>query len=987
MKYQNILQNIFSNTLHLAQICVKKSLIAGFAACLLASNSYANNWQASIYDESLPKHIVAVDKYRQSFLVFEKHSPLKLTHSFNCTTGQLSGDKQVMNDLRTPEGVYFVEYYVPGLDFREYGGLAYTLNYPNPVDRLRGKTGSGIWIHSKGYGIYPRDTRGCVAISLKDIQTIRGNLLGSAVILAEHLDEKKIPMPDNGTAKKLKLQMQEWSKAWSERSPRMFEFYNPEAYEKSSSENFETFRQTKQNVFNSVEYINIYNKDIYVLEGPGYWVTWSEQLYNASNMSVEGIRRLYWQADKNGNYRIVGMEWIPSKLGLWAALRNEKKASLSDATEMPVEPQLTVPEDVEDKVQFKEQLIAADSRTTKQAPSLNTEIKEEITKQLRAWENALVARDAKAFSELYSAKEFNRVANVPRSFARNKTLNDLNNRYSNALLFFSKAVQISKMADIIKTESSQLLIGGRYTDQGVRTLYWKKIDGKYLVIAESFQNSDQGLEEIALNQIGDAIKGFIENWSKAWEVANVDAYCNAYSQNAIQGSRRGLNSIRQHKITTWANAKPKSVQLSKLHLAIDKGCIRAEMMQNYADVSGYEDQGIKTLYLQFDGHKWQIIREDWRKSDATALSRKYKPFLVADLNKDSANSVSDAHNSYFMPKLDKADKLEYKEKLVAADPLVPRSRYEREPDEIGWQNSQDGADNFSKLAKERQKEADKAAKARLESENKAKENAKNESNTLSNVSSKIVEDLSRQSRAWENALVSRDSKAFTEFYSNDFNKIQNIPSGLERDKTLNDLNNRYGNSTTLVSKLVKIASEAENIFRVEIAQMLIGGKNTDQGLRVLYWKKDNSGKYSIVAEQFQVGDQGLVSMYLEKVSPAIYNVIENWGHAWEVADLDTYMDSYSKDAIQLPRKGADSIRQHKITTWARSKPKSVKLSGIRLSMDNGCIKADMLQTYVDSNGYEDQGVKTLLLQFDGEQWKIIREDWRKAESNALLETR
>lgn len=42
-----------------------------------------------------------------------------------------------------------------GLDFKEYGGIAYTLNYPNPVDKLRGKTGHGIWIHSKGLGIEP----------------------------------------------------------------------------------------------------------------------------------------------------------------------------------------------------------------------------------------------------------------------------------------------------------------------------------------------------------------------------------------------------------------------------------------------------------------------------------------------------------------------------------------------------------------------------------------------------------------------------------------------------------------------------------------------------------------------------------------------------------------------------------------------------------------------------------------------------------------
>ena len=88
---------------------------------------------------------MAVDKNRRAFLFFEKKSPLKLKYSFPCVTGQLAGDKQELNDLRTPEGIYFVEYKIAsGLDFKEYGGIAYTLNYPNPVDRLRGKTGHGI---------------------------------------------------------------------------------------------------------------------------------------------------------------------------------------------------------------------------------------------------------------------------------------------------------------------------------------------------------------------------------------------------------------------------------------------------------------------------------------------------------------------------------------------------------------------------------------------------------------------------------------------------------------------------------------------------------------------------------------------------------------------------------------------------------------------------------------------------------------------------
>lgn len=241
-------------------------------AVVTVAPACADNWQANLYNEGLPSHLVAVDKNRRAFLFFEKKSPLKLKYSFPCVTGQLAGDKQELNDLRTPEGIYFVEYKIAsGLDFKEYGGIAYTLNYPNPVDRLRGKTGHGIWIHSKGFGLVP--TRGCVAIGLKEIDTVGPQLTpGTAVVLAEQLDESKVPQPDNGTARELRRLMQAWSNAWAARSRKMFDYYDPESYSKAT-ENFSAFRQNKERLFKMLGFVKIYNREIHALEGPGYWVT------------------------------------------------------------------------------------------------------------------------------------------------------------------------------------------------------------------------------------------------------------------------------------------------------------------------------------------------------------------------------------------------------------------------------------------------------------------------------------------------------------------------------------------------------------------------------------------------------------------------------------------------------------------------------------------------------------------------------------------
>lgn len=320
---------------------------------LAPSAALADNWQATLRNEGLPSKLVGVDKKHKTFHYFEKKSPLKLRYSYPCVTGQLEGDKQQVNDLRTPEGVYFVEYKIAGgLDFREYGGIAYTLNYPNPVDRLRGKTGHGIWIHSKGFDLVP--TKGCVAIGLKDIAEV-GPLLtpGTPVVLAEEFDAARAPVPDDGTAAELRDLMRDWSNAWASRSDALFDFYDAPAYSRAT-EDFGAFRRNKERLFKILNFIKIYNREIHALEGPGYWVTWSEQFYTASNLSTEGIRRLYWQKGDDGKFRIVGMEWTPRDVGMQADFKQGRlvaEAPRSIGTdaggadpEMPVPPRLDMPE-------------------------------------------------------------------------------------------------------------------------------------------------------------------------------------------------------------------------------------------------------------------------------------------------------------------------------------------------------------------------------------------------------------------------------------------------------------------------------------------------------------------------------------------------------------------------------------------------------------------------------------------------------------------
>jgi murein L,D-transpeptidase YafK len=295
----------------------------------------AAEWNASLSDAStLPPGFIAIDKQKQILSVLARQDKLSVTDKYACTTGQKDGSKLHEGDLKTPEGIYFVVTKLDrGLDFAEYGGIAYTLNYPNPVDRMLGKTGYGIWIHSRGRAITSMETRGCIVVNLDDIAAL-GKYLpgGTAVMVANSIAADAVLPEKTAVAGLLEQKTKDWNAAWASRSSAMFDFYNQEAYSRAT-ESFAAFKAQKEYLFGFLPWIHIIPRNIRVMEGPDYWVTWFEQCYRAPNLSVEGIRRLYWQATPGGEYVIVGMEWLHRDLGMRASYTELITPSISEFVE------------------------------------------------------------------------------------------------------------------------------------------------------------------------------------------------------------------------------------------------------------------------------------------------------------------------------------------------------------------------------------------------------------------------------------------------------------------------------------------------------------------------------------------------------------------------------------------------------------------------------------------------------------------------------
>jgi murein L,D-transpeptidase YafK len=123
------------------------------------------------------KHAIAVDTSRSRLYLFENGpTGLKLIADFYVSVGKLGTEKSTEGDLRTPLGVYFITTNLDPKSLKDFYGVgALPINYPNPYDARRGKTGSGIWLHgtpATQYSRAPKATDGCIVLANPDLMRI-----------------------------------------------------------------------------------------------------------------------------------------------------------------------------------------------------------------------------------------------------------------------------------------------------------------------------------------------------------------------------------------------------------------------------------------------------------------------------------------------------------------------------------------------------------------------------------------------------------------------------------------------------------------------------------------------------------------------------------------------------------------------------------------------------------------------------------------------
>lgn len=269
---------------------------------------------SSLSHARAPLAVVLVDKKANAtHLAKYDDGGITIEKTYHATLGKVVGDKQITDDKKTPEGVYFLlsKRTPPHLQ-KKFGVMGFPVDYPNPVDKREGKTGFGIMLHAtddparltKNY-----DSDGCVVVDNHEINEMsRGFTLGLSPMII--FDEMKPEYLKETYKPELKTFFEAWVKAWGEKDlDKYMSGYHPTF--QFNGMDIKGYRAYKMSLNKKYERIAVAAKNVRIYNHPKYTVITFGQDYRSwfkggrQAFQSLGTKVIYVKEDLQGHFRIV----------------------------------------------------------------------------------------------------------------------------------------------------------------------------------------------------------------------------------------------------------------------------------------------------------------------------------------------------------------------------------------------------------------------------------------------------------------------------------------------------------------------------------------------------------------------------------------------------------------------------------------------------------------------------------------------------------
>jgi murein L,D-transpeptidase YafK len=339
--------------------------------------------------------VSAPEKDTSYFILVEKNSQTLYLYSYDgssyeqilntrCSTGKVKGAKVFQGDQKTPEGIYFFDHKYEAKQLAAiYGDGAFSMDFPNSLDRFLQIGGSSIWLHGANKEIKPRDSNGCVVVDNNILDKLKKyiTLKDTPIIVVDEINYIR----ENSykkEAKEIVFLISETNKAIENRTYQNYlSFYSPDFLPDITwwSE-WVSYRKNlkKDEILNSVQQDNILilkHKDFYIAVFDKYI-----KLENGGERIYTGKEKKFIKFD--GKKPII--------------ISEESLEIAKSSTETKKGPAL---------ITAYKKLIRKTSQQTEMA-----EVKERINFWLEAWSAKDINSYAKCYSEKFRFGDMNRKA-------------------------------------------------------------------------------------------------------------------------------------------------------------------------------------------------------------------------------------------------------------------------------------------------------------------------------------------------------------------------------------------------------------------------------------------------------------------------------------------------------------------------------------------------------------------------------------------------
>jgi len=255
------------------------------------------------------KNVIIVEKSTQKLFIYSNYN-IKPISTFVITTGKKKGQKYLEGDLKTPEGIYYFNRTLSGNQLPkidDYGEKAFTMNYPNPIDKIENRKGSGIWLHGafdSNKVKTPNSSRGCIVMNNSDL-----NKVSQYVFLKDtpifvynkipYSTEQQIIMERNKFLKYIKT----WKISWENKD--IDNYINSYSSKFSNNDmDIKAFKQYKKRLNRIYKFIRVRLTDIAVYKYRNYYFTSFNQLYISDKNHFYSKKIQYWNTS-NGRAKIA----------------------------------------------------------------------------------------------------------------------------------------------------------------------------------------------------------------------------------------------------------------------------------------------------------------------------------------------------------------------------------------------------------------------------------------------------------------------------------------------------------------------------------------------------------------------------------------------------------------------------------------------------------------------------------------------------------